>query len=249
MKLKDKVALITGASSGIGQAVAVTYASEGAQIAASGRNRERLAETEKAVAAAGGSCVCFDGDLTRTADMDAVISKTINHYGRIDILFNGAGIAEFTPFFDVDEELYDRVLDTNLKSQFFMSQKVARAMKTTGGGRIVCMASVAGTEKGAPNLVAYCGSKAGVGGMIRAMALELAPFKININALAAGHILSPMNEDKMADPEYKKACEDSAPLARIGYTRDITPAALYLASNDSDFMTGRYMVIDGGLSL
>ena len=108
--------------------------------------------------------------------------------------------------------------------------EMVREMQKVGGGRIVCMASVGGTELGAPTLVAYCASKAGIAGLIRAMAFELAPFKININALAPGHVLSPMNEYKMADPEYKKACEDSAPLKRIGYNEDVTPAAIFLAS-------------------
>lgn len=249
MKLQDKVALVTGASSGIGRAVALAYAKEGALVAASGRNAERLAETQEAIATSGGVCSVFEGDVTQMTAIDDVVNAVVKRYGRIDILFNGAGIAEFMPFLEVNESLYDSVMDTNLKGQFFMSQKVANEMKLSGGGRIVCMASVAGPELGAPNLVAYCASKAGVAGMIRAMALELAPFNIGINGIAGGHILSPMNESKFADPLYKEACLANLPIKRIGSTADVTPAAVYLASSDSSYMTGRYLIVDGGASL
>ena len=248
MKLENRIALISGASSGIGKAIAIASAKEGAKIAATGRNKERLTETEKEITAAGGTCICFEADLTKVSDMDKVIEKTVDHYGRLDILFNAAGIAEFIPFFEITEELYDQVLDTNLKSQFFMSQRAAKEMKKQSKGKIVCMASIAGII-GIAHLAAYCASKAGVVGMVKALAVALAPYKINVNAISPGNILSPMNEEKFKDPEYLKANLAVTPWSRIGQTSDVTPAAIYLASDDADYITGTQIVIDGGMTI
>jgi glucose 1-dehydrogenase len=247
MKLKGKVAIVTGATSGIGEAVAIAYAKEGALQTLTGRDAGRLGEIEKRVRQAGSDCLCIQADLSRVSDVRKVVQGTVERFGRIDILFNSAGVAEFTPFMQVTEEVYDRVMDTNVKSQFFLCQMVVPEMKKIGKGKIICMASVAGVI-GIPGMIAYCGSKAAILNMVKALSVELAPFKINVNAISPGNILSPMNEAKFKDPAFLEANLAITPLRRIGNTGDITPAAIYLACEDSDFMTGSHMLIDGGMA-
>lgn len=247
MKLKGKVAVVTGATSGIGRAVAVAYAKEGAIQALTGRDANRLAEAEKEVRDAGGECIGIQADMTKVSDLERIIQGTVEKYGRIDILFCAAGLAEFRPFNEVTEELYDQIMDTNVKSQFFLAQMAAPVMEKQGKGKIICMASVAGII-GVAGLVAYCGSKGAVLNMVKALSVELAPLKINVNAISPGNILTPMNEEKFEDPEHMKSNLDATPLRCIGKTSDITPAAIYLASEDSDFMTGTHMLIDGGMA-
>ena len=247
MKLKGKVAIVTGATSGIGRAVAAAYAKEGAIQALTGRDAKRLQEAEREVRAAGGDCICIQADLAKVSDLEKIIQGTVDEYSRIDILFNSAGIGEFRPFGEVSEELYDQVMDTNVKSQFFLIQMAVPVMEKQGKGKIICMASVAGVI-GVPGMIAYCGSKGAVLNMVKALSVELAPLKINVNAISPGNILTPMNADKFEDPEYMKANLDVTPLRCIGKTSDITPAAIYLASEDSDFMTGTHMLIDGGMA-
>lgn len=248
MRLEEKVALVSGASSGIGKAVAYAYAKEGAKVAAIGRNKERLAQTKKEIVGVGGSCITFEADLTQPDNVDKSVRGTVEAFGRLDILFNAAGIAEFSPYLDVTEELFDQVMNINLKSQFFLSQRAAKEMVKQGGGKVICMSSVAGGVFGVPNLIVYCASKGAVVSMVRALAVELAPYKINVNALCPGHILTPINEEKFQDPEYKNAMLALVPLGQIGSTSDVTPAAIYLASEDSNYVTGTHFIIDGGAS-
>ena len=229
MKLKGKVAIVTGATSGIGEAVAIAYAKEGGVSNPHRGDPRRLGETEKQVRRAGGDCLWIQADLSRVSEARKVVQGTRERFGRIDILFNSAGVAEFTPFMQVTEELYDRVMDTNVKGQFFLSQMVVPEMKKIGKGKIICMASVAGVI-GIPGMIAYCSSKAAILNMVKALSVELAPFNINVNAISPGNILSPMNEAKFKDPAYLEANLAITPLRRIGNTGDITPAAIYLAS-------------------
>lgn len=248
MKLKDKVAIVTGSTSGIGQAVAIRYAKEGAKIALTGRNKDKLAEAERQIKAIGGECLAIPADLVQVLECQKVVDDTVAAFGRVDILFNSAGVAEFTPFFEVDEALYEKILQTNLKTQFFMCQKAALVMKKQNRGKIICMASIAGGTSGYPSLVAYGASKGGVYAMVMALAVELAPYQINVNTISPGNIETPMNDHLMADAAYKEKMVAITPLGRNGQTKDITPAAVYLACEDSDYMSGRQMVIDGGTS-
>ncbi len=247
MKLKGKVAIVTGATSGIGRAVAVAYAREGASQVLTGRDGGRLAEAEKEVRDAGGDCIGMAADMTRVSDLERIIQGAVEKYGRIDILFCSAGLAEFKPFNEVTEELYDQIMATNVKSQFFLVQKAVPVMEKQGKGKIICVASVAGII-GIAGMIAYCGSKGAVLNMVKALSVELAPLKINVNAISPGNILTPMNAHLFEDPEYLQANLDVTPLQCIGKTSDITPAAIYLASEDSDFMTGAHMLIDGGMA-
>jgi NAD(P)-dependent dehydrogenase (short-subunit alcohol dehydrogenase family) len=247
MKLKDKAAIVTGATSGIGRAVAEAYAREGANIVAIGRNEERLGEIEDVIAGIGRRCRTVRADLADLKHIDRVIEATLESFGRIDILFNGAGIIGSFPFLDNSEDLYNQVLDTNLKSVFFMSQKAARIMKKQRKGKIISMSSVAGAVIGVPGLAAYSATKGAILSLSRSLAVELASFNINVNVISPGNILTPMNQSLFADPEYEKVMLAITPLKRIGDPADITPAAIYLASEESDYVTGQQIVIDGGI--
>jgi len=247
MKLKDKAAIVTGATSGIGRAVAEAFAREGADVVAVGRNEERLRDVEKLIQGIGRRCRTVKAELPRLSDVDRVVEAAVEEFGRIDVLFNSAGIIGGSPFLDNPEELYDQTLDVNLKSVFFMSQRVARVMKGQDKGKIISMSSVAGAVIGVPGMAAYCATKGAILSLSRALAVELAPHKINVNVISPGNILTPMNQDMFADPEYEKAMLAVTPLKRIGDPADITPAAVFLASDESDYMTGQQLVIDGGV--
>jgi NAD(P)-dependent dehydrogenase (short-subunit alcohol dehydrogenase family) len=247
MRLSNKVAIVTGATSGIGRVVAETYALEGADIVAVGRDRERLQEVERLISKMQKRCVTVRAELPRIDDIVRVVQVGTDAFGRIDILFNSAGMMGAADFLDNSEELYDQTLDTNLKSVFFMSQRVARVMKEQGKGKIISMSSVAGAIIGVPGLAVYCASKGAILSLSRALALELAPYKINVNVISPGNILTPMNQGRFADPDYEKVMLAITPLKRIGNPADIAPAAVYLASEDSDYVTGQQIVIDGGI--
>lgn len=248
MKLKDKVVLITGATSGIGQAAAVAMAREGALIAATGRNAERLAETAKAVEEAGGECLTRTADLLSLADIDALVGAVVAELGRIDVLVNSAGVFETADFSEVDEAFFDRTMEANFKGLFFVTQRVVAEMKKAGHGKIVSLSSIGGGTVGFPTGSVYCASKAAIAALTQTLAVELAPFKINVNCICPGNVLTPMNQELFDNREYADLMNSLTPWGRVGQTGDITPGIIYLASDEADYVTGLKLVIDGGWS-
>jgi len=247
MKLSDKVAIVTGSASGMGRAIAMLFASEEAKVTVTDRNPEGLAEVERDIKAAGGQCIGIVADLTKLPEISKVVEKTIKEFGKLDILVNCVGIFELGNFLEISEDSYDRTMNTNLKSTFFMCQRAAKEMVKQGRGKIISLASIAGGKIGWSTASAYCASKGGIVSLTQTLAVELAPYHINVNAISPGNIRTPMNERMFANPDYLKKFLDVTPWGRIGETQDVTFAVLYLASEESDYVTGIQLVIDGGM--
>lgn len=258
MLLKDKVALITGAGSGIGQGVAERFAKEGARVALVDLNEAGLAETAAKVKAAGGEAETYGGDVSKTEDVNGFFAKTVERFGRIDIAVNNAGIGNPpAPLVDMTDEGFDRTIAVNLRGVFLCMRAAGKQMIKQGeGGRIISVASQAG-KTGFAFLAPYCATKAGVILMSKAMAKEVGAHKITVNAVCPGTIDTPLLRGTL-DPLLKatgQTLEDWAlktpgippiPLARIGYPADVANLITFLASDDADYMTGQAINISGG---
>lgn len=247
MKLEGKVAIVTGASSGMGRETAICFAKDGARVTLVGRNTKRLGEVEEQIKSAGGSCITVSVDLTKLPGINKVVEQTMSEFGRVDILVNAAGIFPLGEFLTNSEVQYDHTMATNVKSQFFLSQRVAQEMKKQNKGKIINFSSVAG-KIGFATAVLYCSSKAAILGMTKAMALELAPYNIRVNALVPGNIRTPMNEELLKNKDYEDFMISKTPLKYIDGPTGITQLILFLASDDSDYATGADFVFDGGVT-
>ncbi|MFN7947661.1 MAG: glucose 1-dehydrogenase [Blastocatellia bacterium] len=249
MKLKDKIALVTGSSQGIGRGIAERFAQEGADVVINYvGNVERAQEALRAVEAAGRRGLIVQADVSRTDEIRKMFATALEHFGRLDILVNNAGIESHAPFQDVTEENYDRVLNVNLKGPFFAAQEMVRHLIATGrGGKIVNISSVH-EELPFPNFTAYCASKGGLKMMTRNLAVELGRYGININNIAPGAIETPINTQLLNDPVKLKALVSQIPLGRLGQPGDVAGLAAFLASDDADYVTGATFFVDGGLT-
>ncbi|PWH19940.1 MAG: hypothetical protein DDG58_03710 [Ardenticatenia bacterium] len=250
MKLKGKVAIITGGAIGIGAATARLFAQEGAEIALTDVDAVRGEETCRAIREAGGVCRFYEMDVSNAQHVARVISQIIQDFKRVDILVNNAAIWRPGRVTDLDEETWDRVLDTNLKGIFLVSKYVLPVMMEAKRGVVINVASVAGLV-GAPDASAYAASKGGVVNLSRSMALDFAPYNIRVNCLCPG--LTDTAQGDSVVKHYKPNMDPTEakrtwqPLQRVGTAEDMAKAALYIASDDAEFMTGSIFVIDGGL--
>jgi NAD(P)-dependent dehydrogenase (short-subunit alcohol dehydrogenase family) len=245
MKLKNKIAIVTGGGTGIGKAIAVEMAKEGAKVVVSGLHVEQCQEVVEEIAKLGGEAIAIGCDVSKQKDVDAMIKETIKKFKQIDILVNNAGILVQKPLAETTEEDFDKTMNVNLKGVFLCSKAVTPGMIKRKKGKIVSIASIAG-KVGFPNLSAYCSSKAAIINLTREMALELAPYNINVNAIAPGVIETAMTKDMLADKAQKAGLLASTPLGRAGKPEEIAKAAVYLVSDDSDFVVGHTLVVDGG---
>jgi len=240
-KLDGKVALITGAASGIGRATALLFAKEGAKVAIADWAPEGGRETVKMLKEAGGEAIFIEADVSQAADAARMVKTTVDTYGRIDILYNNAGtMGTPTRTAKVTEEDWDLVLGTNLKGVFFGSKYAIPVMLNQGGGVIINTASITGFI-GSPYRAAYGASKGGVVALTKAVALEYAHKNIRVNCICPGMIRTPMTEY-----EGMPVQGDFIPQRRVGQPEDVARAALYLASDDSAYVTASSLVIDGG---
>lgn len=250
MRLKDKVAIVTGGARGIGRAIALAMAREGAKVVVNYASNTKAAdETVDMIKAAGGTAIACKANVSEKAEVDAMIRETIAQFGRIDILVNNAGVAKFIDFFETTEEEWDWHQNTNCKGVFLTSQAAAKEMKNTGGGRIVNVTSISGEKATNPLQVAYCTSKGGANMLTSIMALALAPYNINVNAVLPGTIETDINRDILAEPGAKCAIEENTPLKCLGMPEDIAGAVIYLASDEAKWTTGAMIVVDGGFML
>lgn len=243
--LQDKVAIVTGAAKGIGRGIALVMAKEGAKVVVSDLNDAECLEVVAEIEKLGGEAIAVKCDVSIKADVDELISAAINKFGKLDIMANNAGIYPFKPFEEITEEAWDKVLAVNLKSIFLTSQAAIKVMKP--GSKIVNISSIA-AYVGFGGLVHYCASKGGVNGMIRALALELAAKKINVNNVAPGAIETPGATGAQTE-EMKKGTIAVIPAGRMGVPEDIANAVVFLASDKSDYITGQTLVVDGGYIL
>ncbi|HKU25582.1 MAG TPA: SDR family NAD(P)-dependent oxidoreductase [Candidatus Sulfotelmatobacter sp.] len=249
MRLKDKVAVITGGTSGIGQATALLFAREGALVTITGRNSERGAQVISIIEESGGKATFLLADVSSASDCQRVIDKTVRASGHIDILFNNAGVFYPQTALECSEREWDEQIDINLKGTFLMSKYALPGMVARKSGVIINNASGWGIV-GGDHAVAYCASKGGVVLMTKAMAIDHGPQGIRVNCICPGDVQTPMlpADAKMRDmkwEDYLAGCANR-PLGRIGTVEEIAKAVLFLASDDSSFMTGAALVVDGG---
>ena len=249
MRLEGKVALITGGTSGIGSATAERFAREGAAVAITGRNSERGEQVVQTIVASGGDALFIRSDVRLAEDCRQAVDKTLERFGKIDVLFNNAGVLHPRTVPECTEEEWDETIDSSLKGAFLMSKYVIPSMIQNGGGSIIHTSSGWGIL-GGDRAVAYCAAKGGLIVMAKAMAIDHGPDGIRVNCVCPGDVMTPMLPDEAAKrgiswDDYAAGAADR-PLGRIGTTEDIANAVLFLASDESSFITGDALVVDGG---
>ena len=240
--LSGKIVLVTGAGRGIGRAIAERFAEAGSAVAANDIDGETAAATASAIRDGGGTAMAVQADVADSAQVGAMVDAVMAEHGRIDVLVNNAGIVSPTlHFFEADEAWWRRIVDVNLTGHFLVSHPVARIMAKQGGGSIINMSS-GGATRAHRSFTAYDATKGGIEALTRAMALDLGPYNVRVNALVPGAIdTSGMSADERA------LRGENVPLGRIGEPLDLTGAALFLASEDAGYITGETLRVDGGM--
>lgn len=246
MKLKNKVALVTGFGSGLGQAIAIMFAKEGAAVAGISKTPAKGLETVAAIERAGGKALFRAGDICDSALMTALIVDTVKQFGGLDILVNSAGVRTNGSITEISEEDWDRTLDTNLRAVFVASRLAVPEMKKRGGGVILHIAARSGML-GQAGRAAYCASKGGMVTLTEAMAMDHARDKIRVNCICPGPTRTPMVDT--STPEKLARYKTRVPIGRIGEPEDVAFAAVYLASDDASMVTAAILPVDGGMRL
>ena len=255
MKLAGKTAIVTGGGGGIGRAVSLRYAQEGARCAVADRKLSLAEAVAKEIQVAGGSALAISLDVTKQKDIDQTLQAATKAFGQVDILFNNAGIFEMAPLLDSSRESYDRLFDVNVKGMFFMMQAVTAHMVEKGiRGKIINISSQAG-RRGEALVAHYCATKAAVISYTQSAALAMAPHQINVNSTAPGVVDTPMWDtvdglfaryENRPVGEKKRLVGEAVPLGRMGRPSDIEGAAVFLASADADYITDQTLNVDGG---
>ncbi len=246
MRLKDKVAIVTGGSQGIGKAICEAFAREGAKVAVVNRTAEKGEAVAGAINAGGGTAKAFPCDVSKKSDVDSMVEGVVGEYGTVDILVANAGIMINKAAEDYTEEEWDRTIDINLKGNFLLSQALIPIMKKKKYGKLIFMASIAGTHA-FPNALPYCASKGGVIMITKALAAEIAKDGINVNCISPGNTATPLNQHLQDDPEFVKLMRSYTPTGRAYIsTEEIAGAAVFLASDEASAVHGLDMIVDDG---
>jgi len=250
-RVAGKSAVITGGGTGIGQAIALAFAREGAQVAIAGRRKNKLEETLHLLQQAGCSALALECDVTKASDTDRAVKSAEDAFGKVNVLVNNAWALSVSTVETIAEDDWDRVMATNVKGPFLMSRSVLPAMRRAGGGSIINVGSVLGIVA-IRDRAAYCASKGGVAMLTRAMALDHAPDNIRVNCLCPSIVESEMTQNLFAETEAGRQARESRlasiPLGRFGKPNDIAGLAVFLASDESSWMTGTVIPVDGGVT-
>ncbi len=246
-ELHNKVAIVTGGTSGIGRDTSNLFAKSGAKVVVAGRREVAGKETVDLIKAAGGDAFFVKTDVSQNAEVRALVHKTVEKYGRLDIAFNNAGIeGNWIPIVEQSEEDWDSTIDINVKGVWLcMKYELQQMLKQGGGGAIVNMASVAGFI-GAVGAATYCASKHAVNGLTKSAALESARYGIRVNSICPGIIETPMGDRLFGAPEINKWALSHQPMGRFGKPMEVAEAVLFMSSDRSSFMTGQTIILDGG---
>jgi glucose 1-dehydrogenase len=248
MRLKDRVALVTGANSGIGEAIALRFGDEGADVVV---NYVRHAETAQkvvdAIQAKGRRAIALRADVSKVDQVRGMVEEAIEKLGRIDVCVNNAGVQREAAFLDVTEDDWNFMIDVDLKGTFFAAQACARDMVKRKKGKILNMSSVH-QEIARAKYAPYCAGKGGIGMLTKTLAIELAPYGITVNGIAPGAIATPINAATLADPQAKESVIHEIPLGRFGRAEEVAGLATWLASDEADYATGATFFLDGGLT-
>ncbi len=246
--LAGKVAVVTGAGQGIGEAVAVLFARHGARVAVNARTKKNVERVADAIRQHGGDAHALPADIGTAGGVKALIDAAIKQFGRIDILVHNAGIFPYNPLEDMDDEAWQQVIDVNLTAGYRLTRACIPSMKSQGAGRILFTSSVQGNRTAVPGCSHYAASKGGLNGFIRAAAFELARYQITVNGVEPGLVLTSGIEDALSESRRERMAE-YVPLKRWGKPEEVAHAMLYLASPEAGYVTGQTIVIDGGALL
>lgn len=247
--LQGKAAIVTGASKGIGKAIAVAFAKAGARVTVSSRSLEAVEQVAQEIRDSGGEALAVAAHMGQAAQVEALAARSLEHWGRIDIAVNNAATnPHFGPLLTADEGQFEKILDVNLKGYFRLCRCVVPAMKEAGGGKIINLTSVAGLRPD-PFMGAYSISKAGVIMLTKVLARELGEDNIQVNAIAPGVVKTKFSRVLWENEDLVTHLEQATPLRRIGVPEDVIGAAIYLASSASNWVTGTVLVVDGGYTL
>ncbi|MGB9682807.1 MAG: SDR family NAD(P)-dependent oxidoreductase [bacterium] len=243
--ISGKIALVTGASKGIGRSIALTLADGGADIIVTARNEEELKELVSEIKSMGRNAAYIVADLSSTKEAISMANRALEIFGKVDILVNNAGVSFPQLALEVTEEAWDSTMNVNLKSLFFITQVIGKKMIEQKKGKIINISSQAGIV-GLEAHAAYCASKGGINLLTKVLAIEWGRYGINVNAVAPTVILTPMGERAWADPVKRAKMLEQIPIGRLGYPEDVSGVVLFLASSASDLITGAVIPVDGG---
>jgi NAD(P)-dependent dehydrogenase (short-subunit alcohol dehydrogenase family) len=245
-RFEGKVAIVTGAASGIGRAAAVQFGREGARVTICDVNEEGTAQTQEMVCETGAECLRFKVDVRKLEDVEACVNGTLEKYGAIDILVNNAGTGQFLPFAMIEDEEYDRVMDINVRGMFYFSRAVLPTMMDNDYGKIVNVTSIMGEVAGQGQSI-YNTSKGAAKMMTQGMAVDCSGYKINVNAVAPGMVLTGLTKNMLGDPDQVEYFLEKIPQRRIGTPEDIAEAILFLCSDAASYIDGETLHVDGGM--